>query len=75
MSAAAATTIAKARLLTPISTASLPSGSPKTTIPAGIAEMFPAIDVIAITGTASPICSDRADVKKAATAQPTSSGG
>ena len=42
---------------------SSPSGSPKTMMPAGIAEALPAIEVTAITGTAGPIWSDLAEAK------------
>jgi hypothetical protein len=37
------------------------SGSPKTTMPPAMQEMFAAVPVIAMTGTASPSCSERAD--------------
>ena len=43
-----------ANIRTATSSAWLPTGSPKTTMPAGIAEAFPAIAVTAMTGTAGP---------------------
>ena len=45
----------------------MPSGSPNTTIPAGMAEALQAMAVTAITGTAGPIWSERAEAKNAAT--------
>jgi hypothetical protein len=36
-------------------------------MPAGIDDALPAIAVTAITGTAGPICSERADAKNATT--------
>ncbi len=41
--------------------ASLGIGSPKTMIPPAIVAMFAAVPVIAMTGIASPSCSERAD--------------
>jgi hypothetical protein len=55
MSAAATITRRNATTRTATSRVALPSGSPNTTIPAGIADAFPAIEVTAITGTAGPI--------------------
>jgi hypothetical protein len=46
---------------------SLPIGSPNTTTPARIDVALPAIDVAAITGTALPIWSERAETKNATT--------
>ena len=54
MSAAAAITRTNANIRTAISSVLPPTGSPKTMIPAGIEDAFPAIAVTAITGTAGP---------------------
>ncbi len=43
------------------SSASLPIGSPNTTTPARIADMFAATDVTAMTATPSPSCRLRAE--------------
>ena len=69
----AAATITTRNATTRIATviASDPSGSPKTTTPAGIDDALPAIDVTAITATPSPICSDRAEAKNATMPQAT----
>jgi hypothetical protein len=50
---------------------SLPSGSPNTTIPATIEDMFAATEVTAITPTPSPTCRLRAEAKKAGRLRPT----
>ena len=74
MRAAATTTSTKARQRVVTVRAPSPIGSPKTTMPAGIADALLAIDVTAMTATASPTCSDRADAKNAATAAASASG-
>ena len=54
-------TIRKATASMAMPTASPGSGSPKTMMPPAMQEMFAAVPVIAMTGTASPSCRPRAD--------------
>ena len=61
VSAEATITRMKARACRAMPSASLGSGSPKTMIPPAIVAMFAAVPVIAMTGTASPSCSERAE--------------
>jgi hypothetical protein len=60
-------TSAKASRRSATEALSEPSVSPKTTMPAAIASALPTIAVTAITGTAGPSCSERAEAKNATT--------
>ena len=53
-------TMTKAVAWMAMPSASLGIGSPKTMIPPAMHEMFAAVPVMAMTGTASPSCSERA---------------
>ena len=59
-------TITKAAAWTTIPRTSPGIGSPKTMMPPAMQEMFAAVPVMAMTETASPSWSDRAEAKKAA---------
>ena len=60
MSAEATMTITKAEAWMAMPSASEGIGSPKTMMPPAMHEMFAAVPVIAMTGTASPSCRERA---------------
>ena len=67
ISATAAITAANARQRATTASGSFPTGSPKTRMPPAIEAQFAATEVSAITGIASPVCSPRANPKKAPT--------
>src|SRR3954452_8946339 len=74
ISAAAMTTSPNAAIRRAMTNGSVPSGSLKTTTPARMAVTLLTAEVIAMTGTASPTWSERAEAKKAPTKASTISG-